>query len=161
MAENINFSVNQSKVVFERFDEEIVLINLENGNYFSIREVACSIWELIEQGHQKDVILAGIAETYKMKIGDIEKDVQEFIDQLIKEGLIESQNSDSPQDSKFVNSLNGKINPKENIYTKPILEIYSDMQDLILLDPIHEVDETGWPNVKNEPGNPDDEKSKT
>jgi hypothetical protein len=27
----------------------------------------------------------------------------------------------------------------------PVLQVYSDMQDLLLLDPIHEVDATGWP----------------
>jgi hypothetical protein len=28
----------------------------------------------------------------------------------------------------------------------PVLNKYTDMQDLLLLDPIHEVDERGWPN---------------
>ncbi len=31
---------------------------------------------------------------------------------------------------------------------KPRLETYSDMQDLILLDPVHEVDERGWPHAQ-------------
>lgn len=27
-----------------------------------------------------------------------------------------------------------------------MLRAYADMEDLLLLDPIHEVHETGWPN---------------
>jgi hypothetical protein len=34
-------------------------------------------------------------------------------------------------------------------FTQPVLEVYTDMQDLLLLDPIHEVDEeAGWPSPK-------------
>ena len=29
---------------------------------------------------------------------------------------------------------------------EPQLSSYTDMQELLLLDPIHEVDESGWPN---------------
>ena len=32
----------------------------------------------------------------------------------------------------------------------PVLNVFSDMQDLLLLDPIHDVDATGWPMPKSE-----------
>jgi len=31
-------------------------------------------------------------------------------------------------------------------FVKPILQKYTDMADLLLLDPIHEVGEQGWPH---------------
>jgi hypothetical protein len=30
-------------------------------------------------------------------------------------------------------------------FTSPVLERFNDLQDLLLLDPIHDVDTTGWP----------------
>lgn len=30
-------------------------------------------------------------------------------------------------------------------YRPPVLEVFADMQDLLLLDPIHDIDEVGWP----------------
>ena len=33
-------------------------------------------------------------------------------------------------------------------YAAPKLATYSDLQDLLLLDPIHDVDETGWPAAR-------------
>ena len=30
-------------------------------------------------------------------------------------------------------------------YTAPAVQKYDDLEDLLLLDPIHEVDEAGWP----------------
>lgn len=35
--------------------------------------------------------------------------------------------------------------PASDEFQPPALESYTDMQDLLLLDPIHEVDEMGWP----------------
>ena len=35
------------------------------------------------------------------------------------------------------------------LFTTPTLEIFSDMQDILLLDPVHDVDERGWPINKN------------
>ena len=31
---------------------------------------------------------------------------------------------------------------------EPVLEKYTDMQELLLLDPIHDVEEAGWPKAK-------------
>jgi hypothetical protein len=33
-------------------------------------------------------------------------------------------------------------------YTKPVLNKYTDMQQLLLADPLHEVQEAGWPHTK-------------
>ena len=37
----------------------------------------------------------------------------------------------------------------------PIIEKFTDMQELLLLDPIHEVDEKGWPHQAAEDGEVD------
>lgn len=36
-------------------------------------------------------------------------------------------------------------NPDKLHFEEPIFHKYTDMEDLLLLDPIHDVDETGWP----------------
>jgi len=35
-------------------------------------------------------------------------------------------------------------------FVLPVLERYTDMQELLLIDPIHDVDETGWPRRKEQ-----------
>jgi len=37
------------------------------------------------------------------------------------------------------------------VFDAPVLHSYTDMQDVLLLDPIHDVDETGWPSSRNVP----------
>jgi hypothetical protein len=34
------------------------------------------------------------------------------------------------------------------ITAAPVLEKYTDMQELLLLDPIHDVEEAGWPKAR-------------
>jgi hypothetical protein len=41
-----------------------------------------------------------------------------------------------------------QMDGKQQEFSRPILTKYTDMKELLLLDPIHEVDETGWPNPK-------------
>ncbi len=36
--------------------------------------------------------------------------------------------------------------PATRDYEEPKLGKHTDMQELLLLDPVHEVGETGWPN---------------
>ena len=42
-------------------------------------------------------------------------------------------------------------------FEAPILQKYTDMQDLLLLDPIHEVDEAGWPHANLDLQNQDNQ----
>ena len=44
------------------------------------------------------------------------------------------------------------INTSQDDFTNPVLEKFTDMAELLLLDPIHEVDDSGWPN---KPPNPE------
>lgn len=146
MKVNVQYSINRDKVIFEKFDYEIVLINLENGNYFSIQQVAQIIWELIEKGLDRSSVISTIAKIYNTTFEKIEDDLTEFFEELLKESLIDITESTN---KKFDSNVKDETIEKQNKpYSKPVIEIYSDMQDLILLDPIHEVDNTGWPNIK-------------
>ena len=42
----------------------------------------------------------------------------------------------------------------ENTFYEPLLECYTDMQDLLLFDPIHDVDtQVGWPKKSEDSSN--------
>jgi predicted transcriptional regulator len=44
-----HFAINR-KVVHEVFDDEIVIINLDNGNYYTLTQTGADIWGLVETG---------------------------------------------------------------------------------------------------------------
>ena len=37
-------------VIHEAIDGEVIVIHLERGSYFSLRDTAAELWELVEQG---------------------------------------------------------------------------------------------------------------
>jgi hypothetical protein len=71
--------------------------------------------------------------------------VQELLDQMLREGLIVPGAGPAPSPSSVASPATKKA------FEPPTLAVYTDMQELLLLDPIHDVDETGWPQRQDEP----------
>ena len=74
---------------------------------------------------------------------DIALSVEDFVRELVEENLIVKNSSEK---AKNIKQAKAQI-PSLARFEKPVLQKYSDMQDLLLLDPIHEVDEAGWPHA--------------
>jgi hypothetical protein len=82
--------------------------------------------------------------------GDIRGGVEAFIETLRRESLIVPLEGE-PAKSAAVPEQEASVSEKRPDFIPPKLRKYTDMQDLLLLDPIHEVDEQGWPIAKDEP----------
>ena len=65
-----------------------------------------------------------------------------FVQGLLDKGLIVANESATKQEM-----LTLALDPVEKIPALG-LEEFSDMQDMLLLDPVHDVDELGWPIAK-------------
>ena len=143
------FRVNQPDVVFEVFNDEIVIINLASGTYYSLDQSGAEIWQLLQQGATCPAIVAKIAATYALKYKEIELPVEKFLTELIQEKLI-TPNGASTQAHTQASSmaLGDPSSSGRRHFTPPSLNKYTDMQDLLLLDPIHDVDAQGWPVKK-------------
>jgi len=136
------FQINSPQVIREFFDDEAVIVNLELGIYYSLDSIGAIVWGLIEQGASNTQIVEKLSQMFKLST-NIEKDIEEFIDLLLKEELIAATDNASLTSFDSIN-IDNKLT-----YSKPTLNKYTDMQELLLLDPIHEVDEEGWPNIKS------------
>jgi hypothetical protein len=64
--------------------------------------------------------------------------VQRFLDLLVEEGILQPA---SPIASPKLPDISGRAS-----FVRPEMEIHTDLQELIVLDPIHDVDPGGgWP----------------
>jgi Coenzyme PQQ synthesis protein D (PqqD) len=141
-----SYRVNRPKVIFEAFEDETVLINLDSGSYYSFSGSGTLIWDLISSGHSVPKVTAKLQKQFPDDAAQVESGVRDFIAELINENLILEQDVEA-------SGANGQIEqpaPRKNLirFERPFLQKYSDMQELLLLDPIHEVDETGWPSTR-------------
>jgi hypothetical protein len=66
------YIIDTSKIVFEKFEDETVLINLSNGNYFGIRNVGMDVLKLLEKGISKVQLLGILTNSYKKDQNEIE-----------------------------------------------------------------------------------------
>lgn len=133
------FKINTPAVTHETFDQETVIVNLEKGYYYSLEKVGAKIWQEIEKGATSEQIVEVIQQIYNAPFFQIEEEVLSLIQKLQQEELILPS---SCYLKDFFLPVSSELS-----YTSPLLCKYSDMQDLLLLDPIHEVDATGWPLI--------------
>ncbi|MGH8559258.1 MAG: PqqD family protein [Methylococcales bacterium] len=130
-------------IVYESFPDEAVVANLDNGLYYSINPVGAQIWELMVLGLSENDIIDYMTGAYSHAAKDyVATSIGNFLRQLQQEQIIRvTANRATPLSHAVFRITNVPFEP-------PCLEKYTDMQDLLLLDPIHDVDERGWPHQK-------------
>lgn len=142
------FRANSPQTIHQTIDGEVVIINLATGNYYSLRRSGARIWDLLMTGHSPAEVASTLQDGYGSVDGEIERSVSRLVAELEAEGLVVPA-GDTPASSTA--SISGVPEASER-FEPPTLEKFDDMQDLILLDPVHEVDqEEGWPHARPGP----------
>jgi hypothetical protein len=135
------FQVNPAKVVHETIDGEAILIHLENGSYYSLAGAGAEIWELLAAGHPLEETAATLEARFDAEPGTIEAEVRRLAAELAAEDLLEPAAGGSTDGVVLADA--GERRPFE----APALARYDDMKDFLLVDPIHETAEAGWPHA--------------
>lgn len=142
---NERLKVNEPHVVHETIDGETILMHLGTGNYYSIEWPGTVIWELICQTKYPAVLIEALEEMDTSGNKVSHKLFDEFVRSLVEEELLVTVgNRDTPPlelDEQTASELQKTVGSLDKL----ALNKYSDMKDLLLLDPIHEVDAKGWP----------------
>jgi hypothetical protein len=137
--------VNEPNVVHETIDGETILLDLKTGNYFSLDGAGAHIWDFIAlKGDWKKAVDLLVENNVKQK-EVISAEVERFVAELIKEGLLVQTDEFSAREDENAKEVENNLKKTATDFRSPVVNKYSDMQDLLLLDPIHDVDEKGWP----------------
>jgi hypothetical protein len=140
------YRVRTPTVVSENIDGEVVAIHLKRGHYYSMSGTAALVWAWIEAGIPYQVIERRLAEQFECPDGSMPASVREFLGALLEEGLVEETDQATSPSNGGTAVTNGAT---RRPFDPPRLERHTDMQDLLVLDPIHDVGETGWPTPKD------------
>ena len=138
--------VNSPHVIHETIDGEVIVINLASGNYYSVKGAGADVWDVIESspGADQNTIAAAVAARFGRASDDVALEIGDFLDALRREELVAATGNGAAASMSPPNGAGNGSKPFE----PPLLEKYTDMQDLVLLDPVHEVGSTGWPAPK-------------
>jgi hypothetical protein len=135
------FRLNSPPVVLETVDEETIIVNLESGCYYDLNHTGGRLLEALAAGADAEAATALVAAAYGVEPDDLSEDAGALLERLLAEGILAAANGDGPPAASA-----SEAGPATRPFEAPRLGKYTDMQELLLLDPIHEVDETGWPN---------------
>ena len=138
------YKIASTHIVSEIFaDEEAAVINLKSGNYYSLNKTGAEIWRQIEQGSAVKQINDNLRRKFAAGGSFDDGEIERFVQRLKEEGLIVAAETDSIAGAKLQDSETADVGG-QNVYEPPLIETYADMQELLLLDPIHEVEESNW-----------------
>jgi hypothetical protein len=126
---------NDAHVAAEEFDGELVLINFSRGTYFSLRHVAVDVWRQFAGGAEAVAVVERVREHFAVADGT-RAELARCVQMLVDEELLCAAEAAGPPVDAWSSAT----------WAAPVVEVYSDLRDLIVLDPVHEVDDSaGWP----------------
>lgn len=137
-------AVNRDKIAHEIVEDEVIIINLETGAYYHLRETGVDVWRAIEQGASRDQLIEALAERSGAGRDAAKEAASAFVDELAREEIVIFEPGAGNQPLAL-----GAPGKKLSLDTLQLAK-YTNMSDLLLLDPIHDVDEQGWPHRRPE-----------
>lgn len=152
MSDNITkfFRINEPHVVHETIDGEAILLNLKTGNYYSVEWPGTLVWDLLNKTGDVNAIKNAFLKAVEKDNDQIINSLNTFFRNLQEEELIVGTKKSTPAQLEINESLEQEIQKAVSNLQKLTLNKYTDMKDMLLLDPIHDVDEKGWPEPKKE-----------
>lgn len=115
----MNYMIMDSKFVADAFESDILIANLETGIYYSVFGQVCRLLNAlpIHEDNLSDFLST--------------EEIKSTYNELLEEGII------IRGDASWKNEIKGlKTNSKKSGMKK-----FDDLQDLLVLDPIHEIQE--------------------
>lgn len=132
-------AANLAVTASENFAGETVVIHFERGTYFSLRGSAGTIWSLLQAPTSVTAIVAAVRAQSRPAPADFEAMLMTFVAQLAEHDLITSSLAAAEPPTISAEAVLTLAEPAD-------LEIYSDLTELIAMDPVHENDIlVGWP----------------
>lgn len=69
-------------------DDEVLVMSLDSGDFFSLEGTTREIWELIDGTLTRDGLVAELAQIYGSDVAGLDGQVDDFLAQLCEAGLV-------------------------------------------------------------------------
>ena len=135
----MQYVINAPAVVGEIIDDEAVILDLRSGLYFNTEASGAVIWAGIEEGATIENLARRLAQRFDIALADAIEQAQAFIATLEEHGLVRAEAAPSHAAAR------PEAGQGRETFHAPRLGVHSDHDDLLRLDPIHDVDQMGWP----------------
>lgn len=132
--DKVAYRLRDNEIAAEQFEDDFVVLDLEGGKYYALDGASALVWQAVVGGATLESIL-GATDAAR------HDDIRAFVARLIEFELIAPRDdalADAPLPAGL-DALDGAIK----------LDVFDDLAELLVADPIHDVDEEiGWPHRK-------------
>ena len=129
MNDSQRFGINENEVVAQNFSDEVVVINLARGKYYSLAGTGTAVWEAAIAGHAAPAIVDAVSAAYGIDRSRVGTDVAALIGQCSEHALIVPRGDSDP-------TPEGALRVEASgDYTTPELQVHDDVGHLLALDP--------------------------
>jgi len=131
------YATQAPKVVSRQFDDEIIVANFETGIYYSLTGTAADIWLGLGCCATIEEIASALEAIDSQHTENITEIVKNFVEKLLNEKIIIPLDR-APDRGPWAPQFSTP-------FSRPALERFDDLRDLLFLDPVHDVSDAGWP----------------
>ena len=137
------YKLNEEKMFYDYADGQAVVINYLTGMYYGMNLLSSAILDRIVAGKDVEEIITAVK-----ALPQCPQDIAERVHSFVKE----------LQDTEVIvngPSVPGGAEPFPKEFVEDgfelKLDMFAEMADLLLADPVHDVDmQAGWPKLKDE-----------
>jgi hypothetical protein len=140
----MHYRLNEPDVIQETVEGEALIVHTRSGTYYNLEGSGTLVWNALLSGHSVEQIETTFASGSAAERAEIRAGLGAFVSALAAEQLI------LPRE-RPAEDLRPAAEPKTT-FAPPALRKFTDMQELLLVDPIHDVQPAaGWPLPKDPP----------
>jgi hypothetical protein len=121
---------DETAVAAKVIDGEAIIMNLTNGAYYSMDGVGAVVWEHIAEGRSIEAIHDSIARRFDVEDSRLREDLDRLVAELLAEGLVLATSNGTAAYQPVSHTVRGTAS-----YAAPRLNKYTEMADLLALDP--------------------------
>jgi len=169
------FCVRPDDVLHDTIEGETVVIDLRSGTYFRFDGAATHAWTILVGRATEDELVDRLAAAYAGPRETIADQVHDFLLALYRDGIIYREEApagpnaepaadpglatpDAPRDAfaglavdrfDHLRAMAGAPPAAKLPFGGMKLNRFEDLDELLTIDPVHEVNEAGWPHRQN------------
>lgn len=125
--------INDDEIAAEIVDSEAVVINLGTGMYYTLDGTGCEAWAMIERRLTLAEMSDALAARYRVERAAVLSDLKRLAEELLEQGLVRLTLEAGGADRGGAPATG--LVPGANPYAPPSLRRYTDMAEVLALDP--------------------------
>jgi len=126
-------------IAAEAFDDDLIILNLDTGQYFNLSDGAALMWHGLTAGASLETLLSGLKDDPPASA-----EANACLGALVDQGLLRKTATLGLSTHPMAEQIAQRHAQTPLSFS---FDAFDDLADMLLADPIHDVDkEAGWPH---------------